>query len=145
MVLRYLLCHLATMMNRRELICALGAGAIITAEGLWIPGQKLISIPKKHLIGLHRDYISLVDDATGRILCRVIRGPAGVDIARGIARVAFPEITWGTGVATGIYVGKHRVLDVNNPMSTFPGLSVIATIKDLRRGGIVHLVGDRHD
>jgi len=32
-------------MNRRELFQALAAGAIITAEGLWFPGTKLISIP----------------------------------------------------------------------------------------------------
>ncbi len=31
-------------MNRRKFMAV--AGAIITAEGLWIPGQKLISIPK---------------------------------------------------------------------------------------------------
>jgi hypothetical protein len=32
-------------MNRRKFLTAMAAGAIITAEGLWIPGQKLISIP----------------------------------------------------------------------------------------------------
>ncbi len=34
-------------MNRRKFMAAFAAGAIITAEGLWIPGQKLISIPKR--------------------------------------------------------------------------------------------------
>jgi hypothetical protein len=34
-------------MNRRKFLAAMAAGAIVTAEGLWIPGQKLISIPKK--------------------------------------------------------------------------------------------------
>jgi hypothetical protein len=33
-------------MNRRELLCALAAGGVMTAAGLWMPGQKLISIPK---------------------------------------------------------------------------------------------------
>ena len=33
-------------MNRRKFLAAMAAGAIVTAEGLWIPGQKLISIPK---------------------------------------------------------------------------------------------------
>ena len=32
-------------MDRRHFLAALAAGAIVTAEGLWIPGQKLISIP----------------------------------------------------------------------------------------------------
>jgi hypothetical protein len=32
-------------MNRRELLCALAAGGVMTAAGLWMPGQKLISIP----------------------------------------------------------------------------------------------------
>ena len=33
-------------MNRRELLKALAAGGVITAAGLWMPGSKLISIPK---------------------------------------------------------------------------------------------------
>ena len=32
-------------MDRRAFLAALAAGAIVTAEGLWVPGQKLISIP----------------------------------------------------------------------------------------------------
>jgi len=32
-------------MNRRELLKALAAGGVMTAAGLWMPGQKLISIP----------------------------------------------------------------------------------------------------
>lgn len=32
-------------MNRRQLLVALAAGAVITAEGLWVPGKNLISIP----------------------------------------------------------------------------------------------------
>ena len=32
-------------MDRRAFLAALAAGAVVTAEGLWIPGQKLISIP----------------------------------------------------------------------------------------------------
>jgi hypothetical protein len=34
-------------MDRRKFLAAMAAGAVVTAEGLWIPGQKLISIPKK--------------------------------------------------------------------------------------------------
>ncbi len=34
-------------MNRRELLKALSMGAVVTASGLWWPGEKLISIPKK--------------------------------------------------------------------------------------------------
>ena len=32
-------------MDRRAFLAALAAGAVVTAGGLWIPGQKLISIP----------------------------------------------------------------------------------------------------
>ncbi len=38
-------------MNRRELLACLAAGGVVTATGLWWPGQKLISIPKTHIIG----------------------------------------------------------------------------------------------
>jgi len=34
-------------MNRRKFLAAMAAGAVITAEGLWMPGSKLISIPEK--------------------------------------------------------------------------------------------------
>ena len=37
-------------MDRRTFLAAMAAGAIVTAEGLWVPGQKLISIPKKQFI-----------------------------------------------------------------------------------------------
>ncbi len=33
-------------MDRRAFLAAIAAGAVVTAEGLWLPGQKLISIPK---------------------------------------------------------------------------------------------------
>ena len=32
-------------MNKREFLAAFLAGAVVTAEGLWFPGTKLISIP----------------------------------------------------------------------------------------------------
>jgi len=32
-------------MNRREFMAAIGAGGVVTASGLWMPGEKLISIP----------------------------------------------------------------------------------------------------
>ena len=34
-------------MDRRKFLAAMAAGAVITAEGLWIPESKLISIPSK--------------------------------------------------------------------------------------------------
>ena len=37
------------MMNRRKFLAFLAAGGVVTATGLWLPGQKLISIPKKPL------------------------------------------------------------------------------------------------
>ena len=33
-------------MDRRAFLYALAAGVVVTATGLWLPGQKLISIPK---------------------------------------------------------------------------------------------------
>ena len=36
-------------MNRRKFLAFLAAGGVVTATGLWLPGQKLISIPKKPL------------------------------------------------------------------------------------------------
>jgi len=38
-------------MNRRELLKGLMAGGVIVAGELWIPGQKLISIPSKQFWG----------------------------------------------------------------------------------------------
>ncbi len=35
------------MITRRELLACLMAGGCVTAAGLWWPGEKLISIPKK--------------------------------------------------------------------------------------------------
>lgn len=32
-------------MNRRELLKAIAAGGVMTATGLWMPGEKVISIP----------------------------------------------------------------------------------------------------
>ena len=34
-------------MNRRKFLAFLAAGGVVTAAGLWMPGQKLISIPKR--------------------------------------------------------------------------------------------------
>ncbi len=119
------------MLNRRELLFMMAAGVVMTAEGVWMPGRKLISIPKGHLIGLHNDYISLVDDYSARVLCSAIRGVKDVHIEGGIAKIVFPQITRGLGVGTSIYVGKCRVFDVDIPILTEPGISVEATISDL--------------
>ena len=34
-------------MNRRKFLAMIAAGGVVTASGMWMPGQKLISIPKK--------------------------------------------------------------------------------------------------
>ena len=34
-------------MNRRKFLAMIAAGGVVTAAGIWMPGQKLISIPKK--------------------------------------------------------------------------------------------------
>lgn len=36
-------------LSRRQFIAAMAAGAVVTAEGLWLPGEKLISIPAKKI------------------------------------------------------------------------------------------------
>ncbi len=41
-------------MNRRKFLSFLAAGGIVTAGGLWLPGQKLISIPSTPI--LHYDF-----------------------------------------------------------------------------------------
>lgn len=33
--------------SRRKFFAMMAAGAVVTAEGLWMPGQKLISIPRR--------------------------------------------------------------------------------------------------
>lgn len=43
-------------MDRRSFFAALAAGAVVTAEGLWFPGQKLISIPKTKFITVKNFY-----------------------------------------------------------------------------------------
>ncbi len=46
-------------MDRRSFLSAIAAGAVVTASGLWIPGQKLISIPKKQtFFGFPHSYFS---------------------------------------------------------------------------------------
>ena len=35
-------------LSRRQFLSALAAGGVVTASGLWMPGEKLISIPKRH-------------------------------------------------------------------------------------------------
>ncbi len=112
----------------------MAAGLVMTAEGVWMPGRKLISIPKGHLIGLHRDYISLVDDYAARVLCSALRSPKGVSIAHDTAKIMFPEITRGFGVGTSIYVGKTKVFDVDQTLHTAPGVVVEALVKGLDGG-----------
>ncbi len=36
-------------MNRREFVAMLMAGAVVTAAGIWMPGDKLISIPSRKI------------------------------------------------------------------------------------------------
>lgn len=50
-------------MSRRTFFAMLGAGWIVTAEGLWMPGTKLISIPKPSLSTPLRAYQELYAEA----------------------------------------------------------------------------------
>jgi hypothetical protein len=40
-------CGCGSVVNRRELLGAIAAGGVMTAAGLWMPGQKLISIARR--------------------------------------------------------------------------------------------------
>lgn len=46
-------------LTRRQFLAAMMAGGIITADELWLPGRKLISIPKRPLVS--RAEIELLD------------------------------------------------------------------------------------
>ena len=37
-------------LSRREFLAAIAAGGVVTAAGLWMPGTKLISIPKRIIV-----------------------------------------------------------------------------------------------
>ena len=70
-------------MNRRELLLALAAGGVGTVEGLWMPGTKLISIPKRPANwSLHPSYLhNVLYKRDGRVVYRNIRHP-GLPIFR---------------------------------------------------------------
>lgn len=66
-------------MHRRHFLAALASGAVMTAEGLWVPGKKLISIPKVGRLDSHSGDIpfgdpdsSLVMGATDHPYCATI-------------------------------------------------------------------------
>ena len=40
-------------MNRRKFMAMIAAGGVVTATGMWMPGSKLISIPKKSGVPLN--------------------------------------------------------------------------------------------
>ncbi len=116
------------MITRRELIAMLGAGAVITAEGLYWPGAKLVSIPKRHLI-LKRDAISLVAWDTGRVICSIPRGRESVDICGGEARISFPLIPPGvSGMITNMYVGRTNMFKFTVPLTVKPHTIITATV-----------------
>ena len=49
-------------MNRRKFLAMIAAGGVVTASGMWMPGSKLISIPKKG------NRILTVDEVTRQML-----------------------------------------------------------------------------
>ncbi|KKK59800.1 hypothetical protein LCGC14_3030730 [marine sediment metagenome] len=116
------------MITRRELIAMLGAGAIMTAEGLYWPGTKLISISPRQVF-LNHDEISLVAADTGRVICSVLRGAEAVDICGGVATIRFPLINPGVqGLITSMYVGKANMFEFSVPLVASPNMIVTATI-----------------
>lgn len=54
-------------MNRRQFLAAFAAGAVMTAEGLWLPGRKLISIPKVRDVSWYVDGEWLVIPPNGEL------------------------------------------------------------------------------
>ncbi len=128
------------MQSRREfLLAAFATGAVLTAEGLWIPGRKLISIPKKHLI-LDHGLISIVDSATGRVLCSLPRTMDAVDIQGGVAKMTFPQIRRGVGIARGLYAGKTRIADFDCPIAVSEGMTLEVTVDRITE--VVYGCGD---
>jgi len=118
-------------MNRRELILAISASAVVTAEGLWLPSSKLISISKNHLI-LSERYISLVDDYTSKVLCSVLRKVGAVSIKDDVVNLTFPENIDNSGTITSMYAGKVKIIDsFDTELILVPGMTVDVTIKDL--------------
>ncbi len=59
------------IVNRREFLAALAAGYVVTAEGLWLPGKKVISIPKREVV--QPDYLRIILEGEGNPL------PVGVN------------------------------------------------------------------
>jgi hypothetical protein len=52
-------------MNRREFLKRLAAGGVVTAAGLWMPGEKLISIPSRKIF-VPKSYLAWLE---GPIAC----------------------------------------------------------------------------
>ena len=61
-------------MNRRKFLQFLAAGGVVTAAGLWMPGQKLISIPNARPLIIGTDFS--YNPSTSAIVCLKV-GPNG--------------------------------------------------------------------
>lgn len=53
--------------RRQFLISAIAAGAVMTAEGLWVPGQKLISIPSRKMF-LPAGHLAFIEGGVTKVL-----------------------------------------------------------------------------
>lgn len=87
-------------LSRREFLAAIAAGAIVTAEGLWVPGQKLISIPSRKIF-LPAGNLAFIEGGVTKVLRsgRVLTIPDYFDV-----HVRGAEITAGEYRAIrGIY------------------------------------------
>ena len=123
-------------MDRRKFLAAMAAGAIVTAEGLWIPGQKLISIPQN--VGIEGcDYLKMTLLRNGEIIhawhesiCQQMMGATNQWIAKSNDRVfkfsdrkTFDEIVAKNPCSDGpesIIVHKtphDTVVDVGNTLT----------------------------
>ena len=53
-------------MNRRQFVAAMLAGGVLTASGLWLPGEKMISIPS-HTYFLPKGALAWFDGDTAYV------------------------------------------------------------------------------
>ncbi len=122
-------------MNRRDvLIAAIAAGAaVMTAEGIWWRGDKLISIPTGGPLILRDDTISLMGSITGRLhgLKKVLSSipRSAVDIKDGIATLSFPMLHDPLPMPmVAIYSGRLEVATIDHPGIAADGIIPIVTV-----------------
>jgi hypothetical protein len=100
---------MAEMTSRREFMAMMAAGAVMTAEGLWMPGQKLISIPHSSTVtlsGFHDFAVGDVIRFSGHMTASEVR------FRQHEYNKKFPELL--KAVRENYIDGLYRVLSVDS-------------------------------